>query len=137
MFWEHVNGVLAKYGAIPAATATTEYHYAVVLDAGTDTGGISRDLEEVAQVSVLDRQGILCIVGSNLQRAPHILGRIFSVLDVSGFSMISFGASGSSLTIILDDEVLQDAVRRVHKEFFESAPDGEIFETLKGPALLA
>jgi aspartate kinase len=135
MFWEHISGVLTKYGAIPAATATTEYSYALVCDAKSDFTGILSDLEEVAVASRFDGQGIICLVGSNLRQSPSLCGRVFAALGNVPVSMISFGASGSNMTIVLGDDSVSDAVRRIHAAFFESSPDGTVFETLKGPAL--
>ncbi len=135
MFWEHVNGVLTRYGAIPVATATTEYYNSIVLESPVDTSGIIRDLEDVATVGVSERQAILCIVGSNLRGSPGLAGRIFSAIKNFGVSMISFGATDSNLTVILDNDSVEEAVKSIHREFFENGTDNEVFETIQGPAL--
>jgi aspartate kinase len=44
--------------------------------------------------------------------------------------MISQGASEINMSLVLNESDVQEAVRRLHREFFEPVPEQALFETV-------
>jgi aspartate kinase len=121
IFWEHIYGILAKYNVLVRITATSEYSASIVLDFNQHIDAISNELGEIGVVSIIKKKGILSVVGSNICKVPNIMNRIFSSLSNIGLTMISFGAAKSSISLILDDADIVDAVQKLHADFFDGA----------------
>jgi aspartokinase len=66
-----------------------------------------------------------------LKDSRTLLTRFFNVVAGENVDMLSFGASASSISIIIDDERVLDAVKTLHEELFASLPDNELFELLE------
>lgn len=130
LMWEHILGVLTKYGAAAGMTVTSEYNYSMVLESRENIEAIRRELEEAGRVEVLSGCGLVCIVGSNIRSAPRIVDRVFRALSDTGISMISFGASRSNLSLVIPDAAVPGAVRSIHREFFEAGGHPAVFEVL-------
>ena len=131
IFWEHIYSILTKYGAVVSLTATSEYSMCIALDKPKQLASIVHELEETGFVQVHEDKGIVCVVGENIRQAPHLVASVFQSVAEFGPLMISFGASPSNLSFTIDDKYLEDAVRRIHHQFFEMSENGDIFEELE------
>jgi len=131
LLWEHVYSVLTKHDIVALMTATSEHSCSVVIEANVHLASLVQEIAEMGAVTVFEGKGIVSIVGSNIRNASGLLDRIFRPISDLGITMISFGASNSSLNLVLDDAVLPQAVRSIHAEFFESNFDNANFETLE------
>jgi len=107
--------------------ATSEYNIAFVLD-GAEVPVIQHQLEEFGTVQVLAGMGSICLVGSGIQETPGLANRVFSTLSDIKIVMISFGASGTSLSLVIDERQIPDALNRLHAEFFDDVGTNEIFD---------
>ena len=131
IFWEHIHNVLTKYDAVVRMSSTSEYNYTVVLDAKVNIPAIVHDLSEIGVVDVNESMGIVCVVGSNLINSSKVVDRIFEAIADIGISMISFGASKSNLSFVVNDEDVPEAVKQIHDEFFSDVETDEVFEVLE------
>ncbi|HEV8537408.1 MAG TPA: aspartate kinase [Bacteroidota bacterium] len=131
VFWEHVYSILTRHGAVSSLTCTSEYSIAIALDAKNNIEAIVHELSSLGYVSVQEDRAILCLVGSMLKDSRTLLTRFFNVVAGENVDMLSFGASASSISIIIDDERVLDAVKTLHEELFASLPDNELFELLE------
>lgn len=134
-FWEHLYNILTKYGALPCMTVTSEFSIAFALDRSGDIGAIVHEMSELGHVEVRVNKAILCVVGSNIRESPHLLARLLNAVQSPAVDMVSFGASRSSVSILLDESQVLDAVRKVHEEFFGERLDGNMFEALDAPPI--
>ena len=130
IFWEHVFNILTRYNAVPLMTSTSEYSMSIALEGRQNLQPIVHELQEVADVECTDGRAVLCLVGANLRGAPLVMRRVFDGLDGDEIYMMSFGATASSIGILLDDKAVLQAVRRLHKEFFEADSNTDLFEDL-------
>ncbi|HLX13198.1 MAG TPA: aspartate kinase [Bacteroidota bacterium] len=130
VFWGEVFNTLVAHGVVSRIVTTSENGIALALDDKYVGADLIRELEQIALVTVERNQGIVSLVGSNIQRDPKLLPRIFDAVAGIPASMISSGASGCSFSIVIHEDEVQNAVRRLHAEFFEQAIDAEIFEIL-------
>jgi aspartokinase len=130
IFWEHIYNILTKYNITANVTTTSEFNVAIALESKYNLTAIILELSSIGKVKTLERKGIICVVGSGIQLKPEYLSRIFSSLEGKSLSLISFGASDSNITLVLEEKDVEDAVHQLHKEFFEGEIDEEIFESI-------
>ena len=128
IFWEHIYSVLTKHGAVAGMTSTSEYSASLVLDAKNAIDAIVRDLHEIGTIEVLEDQAVVSLVGTEIRGASFVLSRLFAAVAAVPVTMISFGASRSNLSFVVSGTNVDDAVRSIHREFFELACDEAIFE---------
>lgn len=134
IFWEHIYSILTKYGAVPVMTATSEYSIAFVLESKHDSAAIATEISSAGEVHIRGGQGIVCVVGAEIGESPALLERIFRPIADVKVAMISFGASGASLSFVVAEAEIPGVVRRIHGEFFDSQTDDGIFEALEPAA---
>ena len=129
-FLRQIFEVFDKHEKVVDAVATTEVSVSLTVDSTDKLDAIIRDLQElgdVGDVEVQPNKGIICAVGDNLRYRPGIASRIFRSLDDINIEMISQGASQISVTFLVQEDKMEEAVRRLHDEFFVD-PDPKLFE---------
>jgi aspartate kinase len=128
-FLENVFDVFHKYRTVVHTVATSEVSVSVTVDNVHNLGHILRELKEFATVSVSDKKAIVCVVGDHLKNSPGVAARILNAVTDVNVNMISQGASEINISLVIDDEHVDDVVRRLHKEFFSDVSHlKEIFE---------
>ncbi len=128
-FLENVFDVFHKYQTVVHTVVTSEVSISVTIDNVTNLGHILRELKEFATVSVSDKKAIVCVVGEHLKNSPGIAAKILNVITDINLNMISQGASEINISFVIDEEHVDEVVRRLHKEFFSDVSHlKEIFE---------
>jgi aspartate kinase len=90
----------------------------VTLDDPSRLAAIRRDLEKLGHVDVARDRALICLVGQDLKFTAGIAARIFKSVDKINILMISQGASRRNVSFVVEEKDVEDAVRRLHKEFF-------------------
>jgi aspartate kinase len=129
VFWEHLFNILTKFDAAPGMVVTSEFSIGVVLDARQNIASIVHELQVLGAIDLLEKKAILSVVGSNIKKSPGVMARLMTAVGAIAVHAVSFGASRSNVSILIDDEGVEDAVRRVHEEFFGSAVHTGMFES--------
>jgi aspartate kinase len=127
VFWEGLFNVLTKHGLSLPLMATSEYRVSFVVDERAVTDGLLHELRQFGTVTVLRGKGCISVVGEGIKDNAAITSAIFKALDDADICMVSFGASESSLSLVLDADQIPGALKRLHREFFERAAVGEAF----------
>jgi len=122
LFWEGVFSVLSRSGIEVKSLITSEFRIAFTVTGSFDRTAVIPPLEEFGGVEVFPDQSSLCIVGTGIRECAGFAGRVFGALAGVRTSFIAYGASGNSLTLVVDTIALEDALNRLHAEFFAS-PD--------------
>lgn len=133
IFWEQVYSILTKYNAVAVMTSSSEYALSVVLDGKHNIQAIVHELLEFGEVESATEKAAICLVGSNIRGSQFIMPRIFSALEGDYVHMIAFGATTSGVSILVDDDDVVPAVKRLHRVFFEGETDRLLFEDLHHP----
>ncbi|CAN8063846.1 unnamed protein product [Agarophyton chilense] len=83
---------------------------------------LKEDLSNYALVSLSERNKAIISLVSDSSRSSSVVGRAVSVLDRTGVTvlMISQGASKYNISITIESEDANTAVRVIHDEFFSS-----------------
>jgi aspartate kinase len=63
-----------------------------------------------------------------MRSTAGVADQIFSALQEVNLVMITQGASEINMSLVIDETQVDEAVRRLHKQFFESIPDTDMFE---------
>ncbi|MGQ0765490.1 MAG: aspartate kinase [Gemmatimonadota bacterium] len=115
--------------------ATSEVSVSLTIDDASQIESLVVDLAQLGDVSIERSRGIVALVGSGLSRSPDAMSRALAALggtqggDGAGgraatrVYMLSLSASGINLTIIIDDDQVENALVRLHNEFFPGGGD--------------
>jgi aspartate kinase len=89
-------------------------------DSGKAIKDAAKELSKFATVEVTPHMTVVCIVGSGIRDQRDIPARVFAALDAAGVTpvVISQGATRVSLSFLIDNADIADAIRALHKELF-------------------
>ena len=110
--------VFARHATPVDMIATSEISVSVTVDDGARLPAIRRDLEKFASVEIVPGRALVCLVGQNLKHTPGIAARIFRAVAPINILMISQGASQRNVSFVVEEGSVEDAVKRLHEEFF-------------------
>ena len=128
-FLRQIFEVFDKHETVVDAVATTEVSISLTVDSRAQLGAITEELREYGDVDVQPDKAIICTVGDDLRGTAGIAWKIFRSLDDINIEMISQGASQISVTFLVQEDRMEEAVRRLHDEFF-AEPDPNLFEPI-------
>jgi aspartate kinase len=117
-FLQRLFEVFARHEASVDMVTTSEISVSVTLDDAARLSAIRRDLEKLGHVDVARDRAMVCLVGQDLKFTPGIAGRIFKAVDRINILMISQGASRRNVSFVVEEKDIEEAVRRLHREFF-------------------
>jgi aspartate kinase len=106
--------------------STSEVSVSLTVDSNESIPPLAADLAKLADVKYEGRKAIVCLVGENLRETPGIAARVFGELADVKIRMISQGASEINLTFVVEEDMVPEIVRRLHKTFFSDL-DPEVF----------
>jgi aspartate kinase len=98
---------------------TSEVSVSLSIDDATSLEALESDLKELGTVEIEKQRTIISIIGEGLIKTPGIAARVFSVISDINVSMISVGASSVNLTFMVDEPHAAQAIKRLHRVFFE------------------
>src|SRR2546426_303588 len=104
--------------------ATSEVSVSLTVDDDARLPAVVAELEALGYVQVQPRRAIICVVGEGLRSTPGIAARVFETIRDINVSLISQGASRVNLTFIVDEELVAEAVVRLHTVLLERAEPG-------------
>ena len=99
--------------------ATSEVSVSVTVDADHHLDAVLTELRAFGDVTVERGRGIVALVGSGLGGHTPTMARALGALGELRVHMCSLSASGINLTVIVDGDQVHEAMRRLHRAFFE------------------
>jgi aspartate kinase len=128
-FLEQVFTVFDNHQTTVHTVATSEVSISVTVDNSKNLGAIVRELRTFATVTVAEKKAIICVVGDNLRNSPGVAARVLGAISEININMISQGASEINFSFVVDEDNVNDVVRRLHGELFSHVSAlTEIFE---------
>lgn len=124
-FLPGVLGAFDRDGIVPDLVVSSEVAVSVVVPAEARLEGVRQALSGAAVVEEVPGRALLCVVGSGLAGNGEVRGKVLASLAPIGPDIVSLGGSGTSVTAVLAEERLGDAVRDLHRRFFEDE-SGEV-----------
>ncbi len=119
-----VRGIFAifeRFSLSVDVIATSEVSVSVTVDADHHLDAVLGELRAFGDVTVERGRGIVAIVGSGLGGHTPAMARALGALGELRVHMCSLSASGINLTVIVDGDQVHEAMRRLHRAFFEDA----------------
>ena len=110
--------VFDRHRTVVDVVTTSEVSVSLSLDDASHLPAIVAELETFGTVRVEKGRAIICVVGEGLRGTPGIAARVFSTISDINVTLISQGASSINFTFAIEEQRVQEAVRRLHEEFF-------------------
>jgi len=114
-----VFSVFEKHRVPVDVIATSEVSISITVDERAPIDLLVEDLSEFAEVSVLRNLAVVSVVGKGLRTTSGVAGRVFGALREVNVVLISQGASDTNITFVVDARDAPEALRRLHRDFFE------------------
>ena len=109
---------------------TSEVSISLTIDNDNNLDSIIRDLQSFSSIDIIRNRAVISAVGEGIRNTSGIASKFFGAINGVNISMISMGASEVNLSIIVAEEDLENAVKLLHKEFFEKEILPELFVKL-------
>ena len=110
--------VFDQHRTVVDVVTTSEVSVSLSLDDASALPAIVEDLEQLGTVRVERGRAIICVVGEGLRGTPGIAAKVFSTISDINVTLISQGASSINFTFAIEEERVNEAVRRLHDAFF-------------------
>jgi len=117
-FLRNMFEIFDRYGISLDVVSTSEVSVSVSIEDGALSDGLMEELGALGEVEVRPDRAILCVVGEGLRDTPGVAARIFGAVTPVNVEMISQGASGINVTLVVKGSDARQAVRQLHDEFF-------------------
>jgi aspartate kinase len=126
-FLKQIFEIFDRYETSVDMVATSEVSVSLTIDNTSRLDAILGELREFSEVSIDEKQAIVCLVGDDIRYTPGVAARVFQALGAVNVRMLSQGASKLNLSFVVAAEDLVPAVESLHREFF-SELDPAVFE---------
>jgi aspartate kinase len=100
--------------------ATSEVSVSVTIDNPSHLDDLLVDLRALGDVSIERNRAIVAVVGSGMGGSSSTMARALTALGDIPVHMVSLSATEINLTIIVDGEQLQRAMRALHAALFDA-----------------
>lgn len=118
-FLSKVFDIFSKNNVSVDLISTTEANISVTCDYNTkNIDKVTKELSEFAEVVVEDDKAQVSVVGKNLINIAGVTKKVFNALEDTKLYMISQGASYINISVVVDRDVLTEAVNKVHNSLF-------------------
>ena len=125
-FLARLFNVFDRFETAVDMVTTSEVSVSLTVDRTDRLDEIIAELEGVADVERRDDNAIVCVVGDGIRNTPGVSAKIFTALDGILIEMISVGASRMNVSLVVDENDLEEVVQRLHRAFFTQV-DKEVF----------
>ena len=118
-FMKAVLEVLDRHRVTPDLTAMSSVHGRLALDGNLPFERFLPELQRLGTVEIARGKASICLVGQGLNSQPGIAASALQAVAELSLDLISQGSSPNSLMMVLDQTLLEAALKRVHQQFFE------------------
>ncbi len=117
-FLESIFNIFNRYKTSVDVVSTSEVSVSLTVDDEEYLDYIIQELKNFAEVTIYRNKGIICIIGEQMRSTAGVSCRVFHALRNINIILISQGASEINMSIVIDEEHIDKAVRCLHDEFF-------------------
>ena len=117
-FLKRVFEIFERHKTSVDVVATSEISVSATIDDASRLDSLLVDLRDLGDVSMERNRGIIAIVGAGICDAGGAMGLALMALGDVQIHMMSLSATGINLTVIVDADAVNPAMRRLHSEFF-------------------
>lgn len=117
-FLRRVFEIFDKSRTSVDVVATSEVSVSVTVDDTESLDSLLLELRQLGDVSFERDRAIVAVVGAGISDRSAAMGRAIGALEGIKVHMMSLSSTGINLTIIVDAAELNNAMLRLHDEFF-------------------
>lgn len=118
-FLNRIFEVFEKHKTSVDLITTSEVNVSLTLESDEFLDAITEDISKFAIVNIERDKSLICVVGSNIKNLKGIAGKIFSKLSDYNITMISQGASLINISFVVNRNILNSALQKLHNAFFK------------------
>jgi len=118
-----VTRALSDAGLVPDLVISTEVAVSMVLPRPVERALLERGLGALGEIDVEPDCAIVCLVGSGLARGGPFRSAVLAALADLDPEAVALGASRTSLAAVVPQVRLEEAVRELHRRFFEEGTE--------------
>lgn len=118
-FMKGVLEVLDRHRVTPDLTAFSSLHYRAALDAKFPFERFLPELQRLGRVEIARGKASICLVGQGLIEQPGVAASALGAIADLPLDIISQGSSPNSLSMVLDETLLETGLKRIHHQFFQ------------------
>jgi aspartate kinase len=122
-FLQTIFDLFARHRVSVDVVSTSEVSVSVTVDDASRLDALLVDLRRLGDVAVERKRGVIALVGLGIADDCAAMARALTALGTCKVHMVSLSATGLNLTIVIDEEGVPDAMKRLHTAFFEGGPD--------------
>lgn len=116
-----VYAVFSRHSCPVDLMATSLGRILVLAGSTAALPGIAADLQGIADVRWENHKALVCLVGENIRRQPDVASRVFAAVSDLDVRVACQGASDRTISFLVEEEKLEESVRRLHGLFFPQA----------------
>ena len=110
--------IFERNGISVDVVATSEVSISVTIDDDAHVDRLLVDLRALGDVSIERHRGVVAIVGAALSEDAASMAKAINALHGMSLQMLALSATGINLTIIVQADEVEEAMRRLHDAFF-------------------
>ena len=118
-FLARIFTIFNKYRTPVDLISTSEVSVSMTIEDTKNINSIVSELELIGKTTIESKNGIICLVGKDIWKDSSLIAKIFSILSPASIKMISLGASDVNLSMVLDEDEVDNTIIKLHKTFFE------------------
>ncbi|MFI5264332.1 MAG: aspartate kinase, partial [Candidatus Kapaibacterium sp.] len=113
-----IFAALGSKKIIPLASSISSDNILFALEASDNYSELHQEIDRIAKLEFLSGRGLITLVGQGLKNNNGVAGRLFGALEKVNCEMISFGGTPNAIHIVVHEEEIETAVKKIHQEFF-------------------
>lgn len=117
-FLSRIFSIFEKYRTPVDLIATSEVSVSMTIDNPKQLESIGDELRELGDFSAEDDKSIICLVGQDFWKDSSYIARVFTALEGLPVRMVSLGSSDINLSLVVSQDDMEEAIKRLHAEFF-------------------
>ncbi len=117
-FMSAIFQIFERHRTVIDVVTTSEVSVSLTLDNTDALENVVKDLRRIGTVEVEPNQAVLCVVGSGLRDTSGVAAQIFAAISDINISLISHGASSVNMTFVVEENVVNEVIKRLHQTFF-------------------
>jgi aspartate kinase len=118
-FMRDIFDVFGRHKVPVDVVSTSEVSVSLTTEGSAHLDDLVHDLRKLGDVSLERQRGIIALVGAELGAASASMARALAAIGDCRVHMLSLSATGTNLTMVIDENAVAEATRRLHAAFFE------------------
>ena len=118
-FLKRIFEIFDKFKTSVDLVATSEVSVSITIEDTLNLDNITGELKKIGTVNIEQEKSVICLVGQDLWKDSKFITEVFSTLKSIPIRMISLGSSDTNLSLVVPEGLVENAVKRLHKVFFE------------------